>query len=107
SGLGYQSSSISFLFTLCNKNGYRPEKLPLRDPLDEYAIWDDTRYGPVFGSFGDLFIVDNAGGNEGSYTWSQTYARPQGAPSDGECDVFAGKYRFTPDEMEVFHEVVD
>ncbi|XP_048578185.1 uncharacterized protein LOC116612999 isoform X1 [Nematostella vectensis] len=115
---GWQSSSKSFLLTLCNKNGYRPEKLPLRRTPDRYAICDDTRHGPVFGvdpvfgvpSFGgcsDLFIADNAGGNEESYTRSHTYARPQGVTSDGSCDVFADKYRFTPDEMEVFHEVVD
>ncbi|XP_048578204.1 tripartite motif-containing protein 45-like isoform X2 [Nematostella vectensis] len=104
---GWQSSSRSFLFTLCNKNGYRPEKLPLRRTPDGCAICDYTSCGPVFGGGSDLFIADNAGGNEESYTWSHTYARPQGAPSDGRCDVFAGKYRFTPDEMEVFHEVVD
>ncbi|XP_032227838.1 tripartite motif-containing protein 45 isoform X2 [Nematostella vectensis] len=107
-----QSSSRSFLFTLCNKNGYRPEKLPLRDPPDEYAIYDHTSCGPVFGGpvFGgdcDLLITDNAGGNKVSCTEPSTYARPQGATSDGPCDVFAGKYTFTPDEMEVFHEVVD
>ncbi|XP_048578080.1 uncharacterized protein LOC116617352 [Nematostella vectensis] len=104
---GWQSSSKSFLYTLCNKNGYRPEKLPLRDPPDRIAIRDHTSCGPVFGGGGDLFIADNAGGNEESYTEPHTYARPQGATSDGPCDVFAGTWSFTPDEMEVFHEVVD
>ncbi|EDO27529.1 predicted protein [Nematostella vectensis] len=106
SGGGYQSSTKSFLFTLCNKNGYRPEKLPLRRAPDEYAICDDTRYGPMFGGF-DLCIAGNAGGNKVSCTEPHKYARPQGAPSDGKCDVFAGTWKFTPDEMEVFHEVVD
>ncbi|EDO32569.1 predicted protein [Nematostella vectensis] len=106
---GYQSSSRSFLFTLCNKNGYRPEKLPLRRTPDEYAICDRTRFGPVFGGpvFGgdcDLYIAYNAGGKKASYTEPHTYARPQGATSDGMCDVFAGTCKFTPDEMEVFHE---
>ncbi|EDO33889.1 predicted protein [Nematostella vectensis] len=104
---GWQSSSKSFLYTLCNKNGYRPEKLPLRDPPDRIAIRDHTSCGPVFGGGGDLFIADNAGGNEESYTEPHTYARPQGVTSDGPCDVFAGTWSFTPDEMEVFHEVVD
>ncbi|EDO29560.1 predicted protein [Nematostella vectensis] len=106
---GWQSSSRSFLFTLCNKNGYRPEKLPLRRTPDEYAIYDHTSFGPVFGGpvFSDLFIDDNAGGNEVSCTDPLMYARPQGATFDGPCDVFAGTCKFTPNEMEVFHEVVD
>ncbi|EDO30848.1 predicted protein [Nematostella vectensis] len=104
---GHQSSTKSFLFTLCNKNGYRPEKLPLRRTPDGCAIWDHTSCGPWFGGGWDLLIADNAGGNEVSYTEPRTYARPQGVPSDGPCDVFAGTSTFTPDEMEVFHEVVD
>ncbi|EDO27186.1 predicted protein, partial [Nematostella vectensis] len=112
SGRGYQSSTKSFLFTLRNKNGYRPEKLPLKRTPDEQAIWDHRSCGPAFGDpwFGcgrDLFIADNAGGNKASCTEPHKYARPQGATSDGPCDVFAGEHRFTPDEMEVFHEVVD
>ncbi|XP_048577411.1 uncharacterized protein LOC116611725 [Nematostella vectensis] len=109
---GWQSSSRSFLFTLCNKNGYRPEKLPLRDPPDKFAIYDHTSYGQVFGDpwfcgGSDLYIADNAGGNKVSRTEPHKYARPQGATFDGPCDVFAGTWTFTPDEMEVFHEVVD
>ena len=102
----YYSSYKSFLFTLYNTYGYRPQKLTLYR-WRYYAIYDSSGYGPTFGGGHDLYIRDYANTYSGSYTNAgHTYYSPYGCSGyRSYCSVFAGSYRsFTLSDIEVFYE---
>ncbi|CAH3168587.1 unnamed protein product, partial [Porites lobata] len=102
----YRYDSQAFLFSLVNKPGLAPVKLPVYRNYGN-AIYDCSSYGPTFGGGHDLFIVDYASSNGNSYTYlGQAYSPPSGYSygSSSTYTFLAGTYTFTPDEVETFYE---
>ena len=107
---GYRYDSQAFLFSLVNKPGWAPVKLPQTGPYSYYnrhSIYDCSSYGPTFGFGHDIYIVDYASSSSSSYTYlGWTYSAPSGySYGDTFTQTFlAGTYNFSPDEVETFYE---
>ena len=102
---GHASSSKSFIYSLYNINGYAPVKLQIKSGRKQYAIYRGSNNGPTFGG-GDIYISNNAASNRQSYTnCGDTYPLPPGYYSSySSCTFYAGTYKFTPTDIEVFYE---
>ena len=111
SGCQYQDDSQAFLFSLVNKPGWAPVKLPQTGQYSYHifhSIYDCSSYGPTFGGH-DIYIADNASSSSSSHTnLGVTYSPPSGY---NRGDTFAltflaggSNYHFTPDEIETFYE---
>ena len=98
------SSSKSFIYSLYNINGFSPVKLQIKSGMQHYAIHGCL--GPTFGGGFDIFISNNVASNQNSYTsCGYTYHLPPGYSLSGSfCRFYAGSYKFTPTDVEVFYE---
>ena len=107
SSSGYQYDSKAFLFSLVNKPGWAPVKLPRTVGYTVYSIYSSPSYGPLFGGGNDIRISNYASSNSNSYSnLGDTYSPPSGY-SHGSTfaqTFLAGTYKFTPDEVETFYE---
>ena len=107
---GYRYDSQAFLFSLVNKPGWAPLKLPQTGTYSYYnsrSIYDCSSYGPVFGGGWDIAIYDYASSSSNSHTYlGSTYSAPSGynLGSTFSKTFLAGTYYFTPDEVETFYE---
>ena len=105
----YQYDSKAFLFSLVNKPGWAPVKLP---QTGEYAFYKrsirtNNYYGPTFGGGFDIYISNYASSNSDSYSnLGHTYSPPRGYSyrSTFARTFLAGSHYFTPDEVETFYE---
>ena len=100
----YHYDSQAFLFSLVNKPGWAPVKLP---QTGSYSIYDCSSYGPIFGGGWDIAIYDYASSSSNNHAnlgW--TYSAPSGYSygSTFTQTFLAGTYHFTPDEVETFYE---
>ena len=110
SGSGYRYDSNAFLFSLVNKPGWAPVKLPQtgKDSSNRRkSIFDGRSNGPIFGGAYDIYISNYASSNRNSYShlgW--TYSPPSGYSYGSTfAETFlAGSKNFTPDEVETFYE---
>ena len=105
----YRYDSQAFLFSLVNKPGWAPVKLPQTGTYSysSYSIYACSSYGPTFGWGHDIYIVDYASSSSSSYTnLGYTYSAPSGYSlgSTFTYTFLAGTYNFTPDEVETFYE---
>ena len=102
----YVYSSKSFLFSLYNINGYAPVKVNIKSDHYGSAINPCSNYGPTFGGGHDLHIYNNAASNHNSFTFCGfSFPRPPGSSESGSyCRFYAGSYKFTPTDVEVFYE---
>ena len=100
---GYHYDSHAFLFSLVNKPGWAPVKLP-QYRYYQYAIHGHcSAYGPIFGGGHDLYIANYASSNSHSTAHlGYTYSPPSGYGSGST--FLAGGGNFTPDEVEIFYE---
>ena len=105
----YQYDSKAFLFSLVNKPGWAPVKLPQTGKYssNQYSIRFHSSFGPTFGGGYDIYISNSASSNSDSYSnlgW--TYSPPSGYSYGSTfAQIFlAGTYHFTPDEVETFYE---
>ena len=58
SGERYESSVVSFLFSLKDHAGVRPMKMPIKsDKTASAAILQGSSYGPTFGNDCDLYVL--------------------------------------------------
>ena len=106
----YGYSSKAFIYSLTNNNGsghavYNPVKLRVKPVLYRYAVYRCDLYGPIFGKY-DIVISNNSTSNQYSYTYcGNSYPLPPGYSLSGpNCKFYAGSYRFTPTDIEVFYE---
>ena len=106
----WQYDSKAFLFSLVNKPGWAPVKLPQTGKYSSYraySIYCGSAYGPTFGDGFDIYISNYASSNSNSYSnLGYTYSPPSGY-SHGSTfaqTFLAGSYKFTPDEVETFYE---
>ena len=110
SGNKYQYDSKAFLFSLVNKPGWAPLKLPQTGTYSyhrAYSVRVLSSYGPTFGGGHDIYISNSASSNRNSYTnLGNTYSPPSGYSygSTFAQTFLAGTYSFTPDEVETFYE---
>ena len=109
SGNSYQYDSKAFLFSLVNKPGWAPVKLPQTGKYSsgQLSIRFYSSYGPTFGGGYDIHISNSASSNSISYSnLGYTYSPPSGySYSSTFAQTFlAGTYNFTPDEVETFYE---
>ncbi|KAL9962272.1 hypothetical protein ACROYT_G031358 [Oculina patagonica] len=110
----YATANKAFIFTLYNKNGYKPLKQPLLPGNEDAAMYNCNDYGPTFGNGNDIYIADQAASKKESYTsCGHTYQAPSGysvaeqVAAGRHCDYIAGSFQFTPNDVEVFYEVVN
>ena len=106
---GYHYDSQAFLFSLVNKPGWAPVKLP-QYRYYQYAIHGHcSSNGPIFGGGHDLYITNYASSSGSNYAnLGYTYRPPNGY---GYGNTFTqtflaggNNYHFTPDEVEIFYE---
>ena len=108
----YRYDSQAFLFSLVNKPGWAPVKLPktgMYSHYNAYTIYDWSYYGPTFGGGNDIYIVDYASSNGNSFAnLGYTYSPPSGynyGSTFAQTFLAGGiNYHFTPDEVETFYE---
>ncbi|XP_073248112.1 uncharacterized protein [Porites lutea] len=107
----YRYDSQAFIFSLANKPGWAPVKLPQtgRYSFYRYSIYDCSSHGPTFGGGHDIHIANYASSGSGSYAnLGHTYSPPNGYNygSNFTRTFLAGgsNYHFTPDEVETFYE---
>ena len=107
----YHYDSQAFLFSLVNKPGWAPVKLPQTGTYSAsyygFSIYDCSSRGPTFGGGLDITIYDYASSSGNSYTdLGYTYSPPSGYSygSTFTQTFLAGTYQFTPDEVEIFYE---
>ena len=106
----YQYDSKAFLFSLVNKPGWAPVKLPQRGRYSsnrEYSVRFRSSYGPTFGGGKEIYISNYASSNSHSYSnLGHTYSSPgENSYSNIFSQTFlAGTHHFTPDEVETFYE---
>ena len=105
----YQYDSKAFVFSLVNKPGWAPVKLPQTGKYssNRYSIYCYSSHGPTFGGGHEICIYrygssyGNSHSNVG-YTYS-----PPGGYSFGSTfatTFLAGSHTFAPDEVETFYE---
>lgn len=109
---GRVHSPTSFMFSLVNKPGWGPTKLPQLgyDSPIGFSMMSCDRNGPVFGSGSDLTIVDNAHLGKKSYAHiGMSYSAPKGQSPDSDFTntFMAGSEYFSPNEVEVLYEKTD
>ena len=110
SGSRYWYDSNAFLFSLVNKPGWAPVKLPQTGKYSsrrKHSIEDNPSYGPTSGGGHDIHISNYASSNRNSYTNLGSEYSPTSGYSYGSTfaqTFLAGTYTFTPDEIETFYE---
>ena len=109
SNCGSQYSSKAFLFSLVNKPGWAPVKLPQTGQYSSgrHSMYSCSSYGPAFGGGYDIKIASYASSNTNSYSnLGYTYSPPSGHSygSSFARSFLAGRSNFKPDEVEVFYE---
>ena len=107
----YRYDSQAFLFSLVNKPGWAPVKLPQTGQYssNRYSIYDCSSYGPTFGGGHDIYIANYASSSSSShanlgyaysppsgYSYGSTFARTFLAGGSND--------HFTSDEIETFYE---
>ena len=110
-GSGGWYDSKAFLFSLVNKPGWAPVKLPQKGKYSSIrqfcSIENRPSQGPTFGGGNDLYISNYASSNRNSHSnLGYTYSPPS-RYSYGSIfaqTFLAGTYQFTPDEIETFYE---
>ena len=106
----YQYDSKAFLFSLVNKPGWAPVKLPQTGRYGSrriHSVRFHSSYGPTFGGGHDIYISNSALSNSNSYSnLGYTYSPPSGYSFGSTfAETFlAGTNHFTPDEVETFYE---
>ena len=110
SGSWHRYDSNAFLFSLVNKPGWVPVKLPQTGKYSSYrshSIYDYPSYGPTFGGTHGIYISNYASSNRNSHSnLGYTYSPPSGYSyrSTFARTFLAGSHKFTPDEVETFYE---
>ena len=106
----YGYSSKAFIYSLTNNNGsghavYNPVKLRVKPVSYQFAVRRCDSSGPTFGEIA-IFISNNSASNTDSRTYCGCrYPLPPGYSLSGSnCKFYAGSYRFTPTDIEVFYE---
>ena len=90
---------MSFLFSLRNNENLAPFIANVTPGNEQYAIYCHPGQGPSFGGGRDIYIANNANGNQQSYCNLAGYYQ---LPPSTSYALLAGSCNFTPTEIEVF-----
>jgi hypothetical protein len=91
----------SFLFTIKNPHNLPPQRFTQNN--ESNAIYDNSTYGPTFGTGRDLYICDQCQSSNSSYSvLGTTYTNATGISGD---TVLTGAKTFLVKEIEVFEVV--
>ncbi|XP_068736659.1 uncharacterized protein [Montipora capricornis] len=107
-GCSYRYDATAFLFSLRNKPGWAPTKLPQTGLFSHYrvhSIYDCNTHGPTFGGH-DIYISNLASsGTSSNSNLGYTYSPPAGHAYDNTFlqTFLAGTHNFRPTEVEVFY----
>ena len=110
SGSGYRYDSKAFIFSLVNKPGWAPVKLPQTGKYSsrrQHSIYNYPSNGLIFGGGNGIYISNYASSNSNSHSnLGYTYSPPSGYSygSTFAKTFLAGTYVFTPEEIETFYE---
>ena len=104
---GHRYDSQAFLYSLVNKPGWAPVKLPQTGQYSyskAHSIYDCSDHGPTFGYGWDIYF---SGSTYSTYI-GYTYNAPSGY-NYGDTFTYTflhggSDQYFTPDEMEIFYE---
>ncbi|XP_068736768.1 uncharacterized protein [Montipora capricornis] len=104
----YRYDATAFLFSLRNKPGWAPTKLPQTGArsYEGNSIMDGNGSGPTFGGGWDVHISNNAASGTSSHSQlGHTYSPPEGHlwGSPFAATFLAGTKCFRPTEVEVFY----
>jgi len=103
----YTASDSSFLFCI-NCAGAKPNAAPGQLKLTgkdsgKFALYHDSRFGPIFGRGHDLYIASRPGGTSTAAHLGHTYTCPDGQPGSTGCNNYlAGSRSFVIADFEVF-----
>ena len=106
----YQYDSKAFLFSLVNKPGWAPVKLPQTGKYSSSktnSLRFASSFGPTFGGGYDIYLSNYASSNTRSYSrLGHTYGPPRGYSygSTFANAFLAGSFHFQPEEIETFYE---
>ena len=102
--------SNAFLFSLVNKPGWEPVKLPqtgIYSYKRQNSICQSTSFGPAFGGGYDIYISNSTSPDRNSYSdLGYTYSPPSGYSYGSTfAKTFPARtFKLTPDEVETFYE---
>ena len=106
-----QYDSKAFLFSLVNRPGWAPVKLPQTGKYSSrrsYSIYSHSSHGPIFGGGHDIYISNYASSNSNSQgNLGHTYSPPSGysyGSAFARTFLAGTNFNFTPDEVETFYE---
>ena len=106
----WQYDYKAFLFSLVNKPGWAPVKLPQTGKYSSkraHSVYGGSSYGPTFGGGHDIYISNYASsGSNSEGNLGHTYSPPNGYSygSTFAQTFLARTYKFPPDEVETFYE---
>lgn len=102
----FKTDKHAFLFSLLNAEK-TPVKVKISAGNEDDAIYCDGLLGPIFGAGNDICIRDRADYYTDNYSYfGSTYCLPNYPASSERAKCFlAGSYKFTVQEIEVFHLV--
>ena len=106
----WQYDSKAFLFSLVNKPGWAPVKLPQTGKQSSSradSLYFYSSNGPTYGGGYDIYLSNYASSNTNSYSnLGYTYSPPRGYSygSTFAQTFLAGSHNFQPDEIETFYE---
>jgi hypothetical protein len=109
-GVWHQSNakipdSKAFLFSLTNKED-KPCKMKINPNRIKDAIYGGSEFGPTFGFYGDICILNNHNTGKRSYSkLGNTYIHPIYSNGTNEIQCFlAGSHEFQLSEIEVYQK---
>ena len=94
---------MAFMFTLTNPANM-PLKLNIKAGQEQWAVYNNSRWGPRFGVGADLFVNTESNTNNNSFVWSYSYDSPNGQTGEaGGIFIHGGSTEyFQTTEIEVF-----
>ena len=102
---GFVRAPGSFLFSFLNNDNLAPFKSPLKDGMDEKAIFRRNDGGPIFGGGYDMRVPHDAHLYNSYANLGRTYQLPAGYTyvSPEAQSLLAGSFYFSPSEVEVLY----
>ncbi|XP_031555905.1 uncharacterized protein LOC116292689 [Actinia tenebrosa] len=104
-GCGWLRGPRAFLFSLYNKDHYKPYKFNIKSDRIGTTVYDCLSFGPTFGQGHDLTVYPNSSNYGSQYFRSFSYETPPGCKYKVyPCTFYTGRAYFRVDEIEVFYE---
>ena len=102
---GFVRAPASFLFSFLNNDDLPPFKSPLKDGMDEKAIFRGNDRGPIFGGGYDMRVPHDTNLYNSYANLGSAYQLPPGYTYGGldAQSLLTGSLRLSPSEVEVLY----